>query len=345
MTLTPYKEEILSEPANLENALANFESKSLDGLGKNLLEGQFDRVVLTGMGASLYSLYPTWISLTSLAIPVLYVDLAELVHFANPLITKKTLLWVVSQSGRTAELETLYDREKFHPAYFLATVNDLGSPLAKHADQYLPINAEVEKTVSTRTYINSLVINQLAAKCLLGMDIQPDLNIFRRTVNLLDTYLRAMDEHVSEFIDEIGLPTHLALIARGASLASAWMGALMMHEAAKFPALAYNAGQFRHGPIEMVDENLTAIVMAGAQSTRDLNFRLFKDLLSFGAQGFWLSDKTLESTPAIQIPSVEEIALPVMEIVALQLLSISIAEQRGLEAGKFFRIGKVTLKE
>lgn len=345
MPLTPYKAEILSQPANLRNALLNFDPSGLEGLKQQIQQLAFDRLILTGMGASFYSLYPAWLNLISIGMPVVYIDLAELTHFAAKLVTQKTLLWVVSQSGRTAELKSILDKDKFQPAVFLATVNDLSSPLAQRADHLLPIHAEVEKTVSTRTYINSLVINLLAALFLSGEDIQNKINLFVKAAEALESYLQPLDDRVEELKTKVGLPDHLVLIGRGASLASAWMGSLMMQEAAKFPTLAANAGQFRHGPIEMVDERLTAIVLAGAQVTRDLNRHLLSDLLKYSTKGFWLADEMSITMPSITIPSVDEIALPILEIAALQTLSISIAELRGVEAGRFFRLGKVTLEE
>jgi len=345
MPLTSYKAEILSQPSNLRNALWNFDPSGLEGLKQQIQRSAYDRLILTGMGASYYSLYPAWINLVSIGIPLLYVDLAELTHFAAELVTQKTLLWVVSQSGRTAELKSVLDKEKLLPAFVLATVNDLSSPLAQSADYLLPIHAEVEKTVSTRTYINSLAVNLLAALFLKGEDIQNKINIFLKAADALESYLQPLDERVDELKTKVGLPEHLVLIGRGASLASAWMGSLMMQEAAKFPALAANAGQFRHGPLEMVDERITAIVLAGAQVTRYLNLHLMRDLLQYKAKGFWLADEISATLPSIPIPAVDELALPILEIAALQMLSISIAELRGLEAGKFFRLGKVTLEE
>ncbi|MGB9639312.1 MAG: SIS domain-containing protein, partial [Anaerolineales bacterium] len=183
MTLTPYKAEILSQPTNLRNALANLDLSGLEDIKKNIQQGSFDRLILTGMGASFYSLYPAWLYLSALKIPVITIDLSELIHFAHALVTPRTLLWVVSQSGRTAELMPILDKEQFNPAYLLATVNDVSSPLAQSADLFLPIQAEVEKTVSTRTYINSLVINQLAAHYLNGEDIQEPLTAYYKAAD------------------------------------------------------------------------------------------------------------------------------------------------------------------
>ncbi|MGB9673657.1 MAG: SIS domain-containing protein [Anaerolineales bacterium] len=343
--MTPYKAEILSQPSNIRNVLTNFDARALDDLRKYIKIKKFERIIMTGMGASFFSLYPAWLDLALLGIPVIHVDIAELIHYADAYVTEKTLLWVVSQSGRTAELEALLDKNKFLPGFFLATVNDLTSPLAQRADLFLSIHAEVEKTVSTRTYVNSLVVNRLTALSLLGKEVSATIQTFAKTADLLEEYLQRFEETIRVLKAQIGIPPHLILIGRGASLASAWMGALMMQEAAKFPAFASNAGQFRHGPLEMVDSKITAIVMAGSPLTRDLNKKLLLDLLKYGAKGYFLTDEEEKDIPTITIPRGEEIALPLLEIVPLQCLSISLAELSGLEAGKFFRLGKITQEE
>lgn len=345
MPLTSYKAEILSQPENLRNALVKVDFTGLEDIKKKIHQKSLDRLILTGMGASFYSLYPAWLYLSTLEIPVIYIDLGELIHFAPGLVTPKTLLWVTSQSGRTAELKSILDKNRFKPACFLATVNDISSPLAQRADIILPIWAEVEKTVSTRTYLNSLVINQLAALYIDRKDIHKHLETCFKATDTLENYLQPLDEQVEMMKTLVRLPDYLIFIGRGVSMASAYMGSLMMQEAAKFPALVANAGQFRHGPLEMVDERITAIVLAGPSVTRELNLRLVGDLLKYGTKAFCLADDAPTNMPLISIPRVDEFALPIIEIAALQILSISIAELRGVEAGKFFRLGKITLAE
>jgi glucosamine--fructose-6-phosphate aminotransferase (isomerizing) len=292
------------------------------------------------MGGSLFASYPTWLMLANAGLPALWVDSAELIHHTPGLITSKTLFWIFSQSGKSAEIVSALDLK---PATLLATVNDLESPLAKAAQYQVPIHAEVEKTVSTRTYVNTLAVGQLAALTLLGKDIESARKELLQTASAMETYLASWESRVQELGKVIGFPKHLAILGRGASLASTYAGALILSEASKYMATPYQAGEFRHGPLELATPELTALLFAGPQETRDLNLLLLKDLRGYQVNAFWVGSE--KNQWQVEIPSVPAIGLPLMEILPLQLLSIHFAEQIGIEPGYFFRSGKITLAE
>ena len=104
----------------------------LAALVQALNAGRFDRILLTGMGASYYGLYPAWLHLAAAGLPAIWVDTAELVHHAPALVTGRTLLWISSQSGRSAEIVALLRQSAANPpAGLIAMTNDLSSPLAQ----------------------------------------------------------------------------------------------------------------------------------------------------------------------------------------------------------------------
>jgi glucosamine--fructose-6-phosphate aminotransferase (isomerizing) len=118
---------------------------------------------------------------------------------------------------------------------------------------------------------------------------------------------------------------------------------LILGEAAKYSAVPYQAGEFRHGPLELAAPELSALVFAGPPETRELNTRLLNDLRSYQAAAFWVGAEAQERQ--IEIPDVPAIGMPLVEILPIQLLSVHLAQQIGVEPGKFFRSGKVTQAE
>jgi glucosamine--fructose-6-phosphate aminotransferase (isomerizing) len=104
------------------------------------------------------------------------------------------------------------------------------------------------------------------------------------------------------------------------------------------------AGQFRHGPLEMCGPDLTVILFAGEQVTRDLNQRLAAALKSCGARVYWVGSE-IEHIPTLPMPLVVGLGRPLAEMLPIQLLTILLAEQAGVVPGKFRHIGKVTLLE
>lgn len=344
MSESPYVRDILSQPQALEKAVRAFDGGPLEELAAGLQAGKYDRIVLAGMGASLNSAYPAWLRLSSANIPALWVDAAELIHHARGLVSSRTLLWLISQSGRSVEVTTALDSTNLvKPAALVATVNDLRSPLAQAADYCIPIHAEPEPTVSTRTYLNSLALGQLAVEVLLGGDVEARRRDLLDTASAIKSYLADWDYLKQHLADLVGFPKHLVLIGRGPSMCSANSGALILGEAAKYLATPFEAGEFRHGPLEVASAELTALIFEGPAETRDLNAKLLRELREAGTRGFWVGASRQEWE--IEIPAVPAVGLPLMEIVPIQALSVHLAETIGIRPGDFVRIGKVTLKE
>lgn len=350
MTDNPYILDILSQPEALQSALQNFDPASLAPFADAIQRGDFDRVVLSGMGSSLYGSYPAWLTLAAAGIPAIWVDSAELLHHTPGLITSKTLFWLFSQSGKSAEIVSALDFARMpRPAAFLATVNDLESPLANTAKTfeglatYLPIHAVPEQTVSTRTFTNALAVSQLASLALLGMDVESARASLQRSAAVMQDYLSNWEERVETLGEQIGFPKRLAILGRGPSMSAVYTGSLILGEASKFLATPYQAGEFRHGPLELANPDLTVLLLAGPVETRDLNQRLFQDLRSYNVNAFWVGSGAKEAQ--IELPDVPAIGLPLMEILPIQLLSIHFARQIGVEPGHFFRSGKITLSE
>jgi glucosamine--fructose-6-phosphate aminotransferase (isomerizing) len=324
--------------------LEQFDAAPLAPAAAAIRNHDFDRVLITGMGGSLNAAYPAWMALANAGQPALWVDTAELIHHMPALVTPRTLFWIFSQSGRSAEIISAIDFNRIsRPALLLATVNDPESPLARAAQVQVPIHAEVEKTVSTRTYVNSLAVGQLAASALLGGDVQAARDGLMQTASAMGSYLADWEERVHQLAEMIGFPKRLAILGRGPSFASACASALILGEASKFIATPFQAGEFRHGPLELATPELTVLLFAGPDETRGLNLHLLNDLRSFGVNAFWVGPGTNEWQ--IEIPPVPSVGLPLMEILPAQLLSIHLARQIGVEPGHFFRSGKVTLSE
>ena len=104
--MTPYLQDILSQPAALRTALENYSTSTLE----QIKLADFDRVILSGMGSSYNAAYPALIELAQQPVPVQLVNAAELLHSLSGMIGPRSLLWLNSQSGRSAELVHLLER-------------------------------------------------------------------------------------------------------------------------------------------------------------------------------------------------------------------------------------------
>ena len=299
---------------------------------------EYSRIVLTGMGASHAALRPLWLSLVAEGRPAWLLDASELLAFCLPVIDARTLVVAASQSGRSAELVELAEAVAERGGTLLAITNDARSPLALRAAAIIDIKAGKESTVSTKTYLNTLAVGLVLGAPASAPALDQAL---LQAADGIEAYLEDAPAHIGALREKFGLPERLYFLARGNSLAAAECGALITKEAAKWPVEAMSAAQFRHGPLELADPRLSAIILGGEETAaKELNRRLYLDLEGYGARSYWLG--TSGDFGPLSLPAMPPRTAPLAEIVPLQLLSIAIAEASGVEPGVFRHLQKVT---
>jgi glucosamine--fructose-6-phosphate aminotransferase (isomerizing) len=340
--MTPYLADILSQPAALREALTSYSKSAIEKV--NLAD--FDRIIMSGMGSSCYAAYPAFIELSKQSVPVQLVNAAELLHSLSGMIGSRSLLWLNSQSGRSAELVHLLAHVQARPpAHLLTFVNDVSSPMGERADTCIPIHAGEEATVSTKTYTNMLAVNLLAAVQCSGGDVDAVIGEMRNAADAVETYLAGWEARVQELDSALGEFNELFIIGRGSSMSAVWNGSLTNKEAAKYAFEGMHAADFRHGPLEIVSEGFAALIFAGSNQTSALNRELAREILSYGGNAIWLDSVPDPEIPTILFPETSELVCPLAEILPMQMLTLAMAKRKGVEAGKFQYVSKVTDRE
>jgi glucosamine--fructose-6-phosphate aminotransferase (isomerizing) len=338
--MTPYISDILSQPGLLRSLIDSLGTSDFEDLLHQIRKRS--RVVLTGMGASFAALLPAWRTLVTAGIPAWHIDTAELLSISSGLLAPETLIIAASQSGRSAELLSLADRAR-HRCMLVAITNDSTSPLAKAASTVIEIHAGTEHAVSTKSYVNTMAAIQLM---IAGLAVRRDDTAWNRAADAIETYLERWHARVESLVNTVGLPERLMILGRGDSIAATIYGGLIAKEAAKRPVEGMSSAQFRHGPMELTDARLTALVLGGSdQLDRERNARLAHDIVRFGGRAVWLDTEAIAGLPLIEIPNVPAVTRAVAEAVVLQLLNIALAEQTAIEPGVFRHLNKVTTIE
>jgi glucosamine--fructose-6-phosphate aminotransferase (isomerizing) len=332
-TPNPFLSDLLAQPEALRAAVAGFDPALL----ADLRADRYDRIVITAMGGSHFAGVPAWLSLVRAGLPVWHIDASVLLHDASELVNQRTLLWMVSQSGRSAEIVALLD--KLRPAHLVALTNDPASPLAQRADRVQLLHAGVEAVVSTKTYLNTLALTQLMALQMAGQPTDAARAELAAAADAVEAHLSAREEHQRRLAEVVGVPERLFLLGRGASMAAVDAGALVLKEAAKINASGMSSPQFRHGPYEMADERVTALVLAGAGPAVELQRRLVADLRGIGARALLVGSGQDADLPH---PPASGAGLPIVEILPFQLLTFPICAATGFVAGQFRHSTKVT---
>ena len=331
-----YQQDIGGQPEALRVLAPSLDDTAV----AELVRHPYDRVVITGMGTSHYAGYATWQALVRAGRPAWWLDTAQLLDVV-PLLTADTLVLATSQSGESGEVVALLDRLEGLPARLVAVTNDAGSALATAASASVIMQAGAEATVSTKSYLNSLVLHAWLTRLMLGgapLGPQVALQLATRTVRWLadDGPL-----HGSALIDDLDR-TRVAIIGSGVQLATALTAALVLKEAAKIPAEAFVAGEFRHGPIELAGPGLAAVFVDDPQSTGNDLARLAGELRETGARVVELNTSSDDHGDPDEDQAVAELSALMYPTIAFQRLSVDLAVAKGLTPGEFLFGRKVT---
>jgi glutamine---fructose-6-phosphate transaminase (isomerizing) len=307
-------------------------------------------VVFTGMGASYDACYPAVNELAVHGVLALQIDAAELLHFRSHVLSPATVLVLVSQSGRSAEVMRLLDAldERAERPVVLSVTNGLANPLAERADLRLDTRAGAEEGPSTMTFASSLVQLAAVAGALSERSAVDPIERARSAAHEASEAVEGVldDETLAPRLADAADHETIVVLARGPARAAAEMGALTLKECG-VTAESYETAAFRHGPFELAGPGLGAVVVATEPETRSLDLGLAADLLKAGASVVVVSSEgdVPEGALGVRIPAVDRLLSPAVSIVPIQLLAWRLANARGRIPGVYTRASKVTTRE
>jgi glucosamine--fructose-6-phosphate aminotransferase (isomerizing) len=347
--MTDLLEEISQQPALLSGLRKYYASpgaipaKSL----RRLAAHWPPTVVFTGMGSSLFAAYPAQAFLTEHGVRALVWETAELVHHHLKVLRPDTLLVVVSQSGQTVEVLRLLEALPAN-APVLAVTNVEASPLAKRGSLLLPMMAGGQVGVSTKTYTCSVAVLMYLAFAIAGKAPSPLTQEVMRAVEAEETILERREDLMPPIVEFFNRPPYVALMSRGADLASAYQGALMLKEVARLAAEPISAAQFRHGPMEIINPDHRYIVFARQGKTGKLLLKLAADIRKASGRVLLFTDLAFDALMNVRLVRVEPLGLglgSLVDSVYLQLLAHDAALRAGFKPGKFEIADNVTREE
>jgi glucosamine--fructose-6-phosphate aminotransferase (isomerizing) len=340
----PYVRDILDQPRALEETLHRLEvAPAAAEIARRVGRGDFRRVVLTGMGSSHLGLVPLHLRLVEAGLAPASVESSELLYYEEGLLGPETLLVLVSQSGRSAEIVRLLDVVRGRGVSTLAVTNTPTSPLAREATATVLTHAGEEATVSCKTYLAAQMALAFLGEVLAGGDPGAARDALAPTVAGTAAYLAAWRGHVEWLAARLAGVRAVYYAGRGPSIAAARSAGLITKESTHRPAEGMSSGAFRHGPMEMLGPAVCLLVFAGAARTRALNEALVADARAAGARAFLAADDAPDE--ALSLPAVPDLARPVVELLPVEMVTLALAALDGREAGRFERATKVTASE
>jgi len=293
------------------------------------------------MGSSYYALHPLNLQLNDHGIQSIMLETSELVHYYSRALNPETLVVAVSQSGESAEMLRLAQVNQGAP--IIAVTNNPDGTLARHAAAVLFTHAGHEFSVSCKTYVTTLMTLQWLADALCGLDTEESCRRLQYAEQATAVYLADWKKHVLNLTALLSGIRNLFLVGRGVSLATVGTGALVIKESDHFHAEGMSSAAFRHGPLEMLSEQVFVAVFSGDEKTRALNDALLSDIRNAGGRGELIGE--CSDCESFRLAQLDMAIRPILEILPIQMMTIALAALAGREAGKFERATKITRTE
>ena len=346
--------EIFEQPDTVANCLRGrltpgsepLMMRMMDNIIPDLLRAQ--KIFIIACGTSWHAaLIGKTIIETICRIPV-EVDYASEFRYRKPIIKQGDILMSISQSGETADTKAAMEMAKEKGAKLFGIVNVVGSSIARMSDSGIYTYSGVEIGVaSTKAFTG-----QLAAISLIAMRIAQQLgsiteenhtDLKRALAHIPEKMIKVLEqsEAIFKIADEYSKPEYrdFLYLGRGINFPIALEGALKLKEVSYVHAEGYPAGEMKHGPIALVDENCPSIFIAPTDKSYDKVLSNMQEIKARGGRVVAIvteGDQGMSKVAdhVIEVPKTDPLLTPMLTSIPLQLLSYRIAVNLGRDVDK-----------
>ena len=307
---------------------------------------EISQIVIVACGSAYHVGMVTQYVMEDLARIPVRVELASEFRYRRPILTKDTLVIVVSQSGETADSLAALREAKNHGVKTLAIVNVVGSSIAREADYVFYTLAGPEISVATTKAYSA----QLIAGYCLSMEFgrvrgQVDQEAYDEMLTELETIPDKITkiledrERIQWFASKQVAAQNIFFIGRGIDYAISMEGSLKLKEISYIHSEAYAAGELKHGTISLIEDGTLVI---GVLTQSGLYEKTLSNMVECKSRGAYLMGLTsyghynIEDTAdfTIYVPKTDEHFAASLAVVPLQLLGYYVSVAKGLDVDK-----------
>ena len=343
--------EILEQPA----ALAATLSPRLDEQNHIVLDGialsaeqirSIRRIHIVACGSAYHTgVVGKYVIERLCRIPVETVVASEY-RYCDPIVDEQTLVIIVSQSGETADTLAALREAKKRGARVLSIVNVVGSTIAAESDDVLYTWAGPEISVATtKAYSTQLVMLYLIAfymahklELLTDGELEDYVQKLKELPALVEEILKQAPA-IASLAQRYAYLDHAYFIGRNLDYAVCMEASLKLKEISYIHSEAYAAGELKHGTISLIEEGTFVIALACCRELVDKTMSNVKEVKARGAEVLMLTTEEIthvlpEIDHVLTVPRVDDLLMPSLEVVPMQLLGYYIALARKCDIDK-----------
>ncbi|HTM44835.1 MAG TPA: glutamine--fructose-6-phosphate transaminase (isomerizing) [Polyangiaceae bacterium] len=341
--------EILEQPtalnrtseAHLSDNEVAFDVPRLEDAWPNI-----DRVVIAACGTSWHAGLVGKFLIERLARVPVEVDYASEYRYRSPIVSTRTLALAITQSGETADTLAATREAIARGARTLAICNAPGSQITRVAEGTLltlagpEIGVASTKAFTTQVAVLSLLALHLArVRGTLGPTTAQELVTALRVLPSQITQVCALESQIQELAWERRQATNALYIARGPLYPIALEGALKLKEISYIHAEGYPAGELKHGPIALIDEQMPVIALMPKDEHRESTLSNLQEavardgkVVALVTQGERALDGVAQSV--LELPETHPCLAPILYAVPLQLFAYHLALLKGCDVDR-----------
>lgn len=344
------KKEIMEQPDAIASCLEGRISSdhvlpAIFGPKADTFFPQVEHVHLVACGTSYHAAMVARYWIESLAKIPCTVEVASEFRYRDIAPTKKSLFVTLSQSGETADtMAALRLAKKMDYLSTLAICNVPGSSMIRETDLHFLTRAGIEIGVaSTKAFVTQLTALFLLALTLRKQHekddaLEAELVAQLQHLPVLIQKVLLQDGAVSQWAKAFTNKEHAIFISRGALYPIALEGALKMKEISYIHAEGYPAGELKHGPLALVDNNMPIITTIPGDRLLEKNLSSLQEVRTRGGKLYVLTDQVqhfhqdaFADAHIIAMPSIHPLLTPILYTIPLQLLAYHVAVLKGTD--------------
>ena len=339
--MTHFLNDIRRQPEELQRTLDHFSGAGRGAVDAAVAAANAARhVYLTGIGSSWHAGLNVSVLFQLGARPVYLVDAAELVQFAA--IPAESVLIVISRSGRSVEIVQLLAKARESGATVIGITNAAEGALAREAQIGMVVPVALDHAISVNTYTTLALTAGILADSV-RRTARNGCATDAALAHSLSRSFAAAGAEIPRWQAQIESSAWLAprsttyFLARGSSLGSAHEARLMWEEGVKSPATAMGTGSFRHGPQEIVAQDVRFGMWIDAAKMREQDLAVARDLRKLGARVMLIGQRLPDDGGDLvfQLPEIPSEWQFLIDIIPAQLVAERLARLSGSDPDTF----------
>ncbi|MEM8984692.1 MAG: glutamine--fructose-6-phosphate transaminase (isomerizing) [Pseudomonadota bacterium] len=348
----PYRHFMLKEIFEQPSALANtmygrVESGRVvpDSLGPQATEllSDIENIHIIACGTSYHAGCVGKYWLESIAGVPTQVEIASEYRYRHVVVPPKTLFVTLSQSGETADtLEALRIAKESGYVGSLTICNSAHSSMVRESDLCMMTQAGPEIGVASTKAFTTQLLSMLLVTLMLarhrGLTDEREVEFTKHVVHSAAAVEEAlaMNDDLKHLAEDFAEKNHTLFLGRGPMWPIAMEGALKLKEISYIHAEAYAAGELKHGPLALIDEEMPVVVVAPKNDLIDKLKSNVQVVRARGGQLYVFADRETgledeEGIKVIPMPRVDRLIAPIVYTIPLQLLSYHVAVLKGTD--------------